>query len=170
MRYQRITSRGEPIKLGYRGENNATQIAFDIPDDWQDGVVQLYVLRMNDTAPYVPGGFYVQDGVAYWNVSSADTSVVGNGLAQYCSIVDGAITKTRTFKTVTEKSASNTDVVVPEPQKGLIEAAMEVCTESATAAREAAQTAQGAIYEWFTLSVDEQSGQLVVTERDRNNG
>lgn len=45
MRYQRITNRGEPIRLGYRGENYATLVSFDIPDDWQDGVVQLYVLR-----------------------------------------------------------------------------------------------------------------------------
>lgn len=102
MRKQNLTNSGEAISLGYMGENNATLIEFDIPNDWQDSVVQLYVLRMNDTEAYVPTGFYVEDGVAYWQISSADTSVVGRGLAQYCSIKDGTITKTRTYTTVTE--------------------------------------------------------------------
>ena len=142
MRYQRITNRGEPIMLGYRGENNATLVSFDIPDDWTEGVVQLYVLRMSDTEPYVPGGFYIEDGIAYWRVSSADTAIVGNGLAQYCSIVNGVITKTRTFKTIIEASASNSDIVVPEPQKSILDASLEAASEFATDAQTAAGNAQ----------------------------
>ena len=176
MRYQRITNRGEPIKLGYRGENDATLIAYDIPDDWLDGVVQLYVLRMSDTAPYVPNGFYIEDGVAYWRVSSADTSVVGNGIAQYCSIENGVITKTITFKTITEKSASNTDVVVPAPQKSILDASLEAASEFATQAQTAAQSASASAQkaeqtlDRFSFAVDESTGQLVVTERDNANG
>ena len=195
MRVQKLTNRGEAISLGYRGENNATLIEFDIPDDWQDGVVQLYVLRMSDTEAYVPGGFYVEDGVAYWQVSSADTSVVGRGLAQYCSIKDGAITKTRTYTTVTEPSAGNTDIIVPEPQKSVLEAALESASEfaaraesSADSAQETAQEvseavtdaerfaqqaaneadrAESAVYNWFTLSINENTGHLIITENER---
>lgn len=195
MRIQRITTRGEPITLGYRGENNATRVEFDIPDDWQDGVVQLYVLRMNDTNAYVPGGFYVQDGVAYWLVSSADTSVVGRGLAQFCSIKDGVITKTKTFTTITNPSAGNTDITVPEPQKSVLEAALESASEfaseaetaagnasqavteaqgyaddamqSAQAAANSADRAEAAVYNWFTLSINENTGHLIITENER---
>lgn len=195
MRIQRITTRGEPITLGYRGENNATRVEFDIPDDWQDGVVQLYVLRMNDTDAYVPGGFYVQDGVAYWLVSSADTSVVGRGLAQFCSIKDGVITKTKTFTTITNPSAGNTDITVPEPQKSVLEAALESASEfaseaetaagnasqavteaqgyaddamqSAQAAANSADRAEAAVYNWFTLSINENTGHLIITENER---
>lgn len=195
MRIQRITTRGEPITLGYRGENNATRVELDIPDDWQDGVVQLYVLRMNDTNAYVPGGFYVQDGVAYWLVSSADTSVVGRGLAQFCSIKDGVITKTKTFTTITNPSAGNTDITVPEPQKSVLEAALESASEfasdaetaagnasqavteaqryaddamqSAQAAANSADRAEAAVYNWFTLSINENTGHLIITENER---
>ena len=177
MRQQRITNRGEPIFLGYKGETNATQIIFDIPDDWQDGVVQLYFLRMSDTDAYVPTGFYIENGIAYWNVSSEDISVVGNGLAQYCSISNGRITKTRAFKTITEKSADDTGIIVPAPQKNVLDASLEAASTfaaqaqtAANKAENAAQSAQGAIYEWFTLSVDEETGQLQVTERNRTNG
>lgn len=168
MRQQRITNRGEPIYLGRKGENDVTLITFDIPDDWQDGVVQLFVLRMSDTDAYVPGGFYVQDGVAYWRVSSADTSVQGRGLAQYCSIKDGVIEKTKTFTTITDESAGDLDAIVPEPEKSVLEAALESASEFAGQAQTAASKAESAIYEWFTLAVDESTGELMVTERERN--
>ena len=167
MRYQRITTRGEPIELGFRGENDATLIAFDVPDDWQDGVIQLFVLRMNDTDPYVPSGFYVEDGVAYWRVSSADTSVVGNGLAQYCSIVNGVITKSKTFKTIIKPSASNEDIVVPEPQKSVLDAALETASTFATQAQTAADRAEQAVYNWFSVSINENTGHLIITENER---
>jgi hypothetical protein len=182
LRQQRITNRGEPIYLGRCGEHDATLISYDIPDDWQDGVIQLFVLRMSDTEAYVPGGFYVQDGVAYWRVSAADTSVTGRGLAQFCSIKGGVIEKSKAFTTITDESAGDLDTVVPEPQKSVLEAALESASEfagkaltaagtaqnAAQEASEAADKAEGAAYEWFTLSVDESTGQLVVTERDRD--
>lgn len=188
MRIQRITTRGEPIDLGYRGENNATQIEFDIPDDWQEGVVQLFVLRMNDTEAYVPSGFYVENGYAYWLVSSADTAVVGRGLAQYCSIKDGTIIKTRSFTTVTKASAGVLDIDVPEPQKSVLEAALETASEFAARAQTSAQNAQEsvqdasgeadraedaadraeqAVYNWFSVSINENTGHLMVTENER---
>ena len=195
MRYQRITNRGEPIELGRRGENNATLIEFDIPDEWQEGVIQLFVLRMDDTEAYVPSGFYVENGIAYWQVSSADTSVVGRGLAQYCSIKDGTIIKTRTYTTVTEPSAGDTDIIVPEPQKSVLEAALESASEfaaraesSADSAQETAQEvseavtdaerfaqqaaneadrAESAVYNWFTFSINENTGHLIITENER---
>lgn len=167
MRIQRITTRGEPIILGYRGENNATQIEYDIPDDWQEGVIQLFVLRMDDTEAYVPSGFYVQDGIAYWLVSSADTSVVGRGLAQFCSIKDGVIIKTKTFATITNPSAGDTDVVVPEPQKSVLDASLEAASTFATQAQTAADRAEQAVYNWFSVSINENTGHLIITENER---
>lgn len=199
MRYQRITARGEPIDLGYKNEDDATQIAFDIPDDWQDGIVTLYVLRMGDTDSYVPSGFYVEDGVAYWLVSSVDTACEGRGLATYCAVVDGRIIKSRAFTTITKASSVDLNIDVPEPQKSVLESALDMASTFAARAEQSANTAQetaqsmaqdaaaaiadaqghannaeqsaeraeSAIYEWFTLSVDESTGQLVVTERNR---
>lgn len=167
MRIQRITTRGEPIELWYKDENDTTMIEFDIPDDWQEGVVQLYVLRMNDTKAYVPSGFYVQDGIAYWLVSSADTSVVGRGLAQYCSIKGGVVTKSRAFTTITKESAGDMDDIVPEPQKSVLEAALESASEFATQAQTAADRAEQAVYNWFSVSINENTGHLIITENER---
>ena len=207
MRYQRITARGEPINLGYKNEDDATEIAFDIPDDWQDGIVTLYVLRMGDSDSYVPSGFRVEDGVAYWLVSSVDTACEGRGLATYCSVVNGKVMKSRTFTTIVKASSVDLNRDVPEPQKSVLEASLDIAStlaaraeQSANKAQETAETmaqdaesiladAQGyvedaesfagqaeqsaeraasAVYEWFTLSVNEQTGQLVVTERNRS--
>lgn len=184
MREQRLTNRGEPIHLGYRGENNATLISYDIPDDWIEGTVQIRNVRHGETDAdaYVPSQFYIEDGIAYWQVSSVDTAITGTGVAQYCMVDDGTIVKSRTFETIVDPSADNTETPVEEPEKGLIEAALELATESAsdaaesaTAANEAAEAAetaaeiaQGSIYEWFTLSVDTSTGQLVVTENERS--
>lgn len=142
MRRQRITNRGEFINLGHKGENNATVIEFNIPDDWQNGVVQLFVKRATDKEPYVPGDFYIEDGIAYWNVSSADTAVVGHGFAQYCAIFDGMITKSTAFITITEKSIDVLDISVDEPEKSTLEAALEAVSEFSARAQEAANTAE----------------------------
>ena len=189
MRYQRITARGEPINLGYKNEDDATEIAFDIPDDWQDGIVTLYVLRMGDSDSYVPSGFRVEDGVAYWLVSSVDTAVEGRGLATYCSVVDGRVMKSRSFTTIVQASSVDLNRTVPEPQKSVLEASLDMASTFAARAEQSANTAHGyvedaerfsgqaeqsaeraasAVYEWFTLSVNEQTGQLVVTERNRS--
>ncbi len=167
MRIQRLTNRGEPIFLGYKGENDATMIEYDIPDSWQEGVVQLNVLRMDDKDAYVPDGFYVENGIAYWKVSSADVSVVGRGLAQYCSIENGEIIKSRSFTTITEKSAGDTDIIVPAPQKSILDAALESASEFAAKAQTAADRAEGAAYNWFTATVDETTGHLIITENER---
>lgn len=142
MRFQRITTRGEPIDLGYKNEDDATQIAFDIPDDWQDGIVTLYVLRMGDSDSYVPSGFYVEDGVAYWNVSSVDTEYEGRGLATYCAVVNGKIIKSRAFTTITKPSAVTFAVDVPEPQKSVLDSAIDMTSTFAARAEQSANEAQ----------------------------
>jgi len=189
MRYQRITNRGEPIILGYRGENNATQVSYDIPNDWTQGEVQLRVVRHGETDAYVPTeGFEIVDGVAYWLVSSTDTAITGEGVAQYCCMDNGKIIKSATFTTIVKPSADNNETPVEPPEKGLIEAALEQASKAAStaaqavtgantaaqqalqaqqAAEVAAQVAQGAIYDWFTLQVDESTGRLLVTENER---
>lgn len=142
MRFQRITTRGEPIDLGYKNEDDATQIAFDIPDDWQDGIVTLYVLRMGDSDSYVPSGFYVEDGVAYWNVSSVDTEYEGRGLATYCAVVNGKVIKSRAFTTITKPSAITFAVDVPEPQKSVLDSAIDMASTFAARAEQSANTAE----------------------------
>lgn len=141
MRFQRITTRGEPIDLGYKNEDDATQIAFDIPDDWQDGIVTLYVLRMGDSDSYVPSGFYVEDGVAYWNVSSVDTEYEGRGLATYCAVVNGKVIKSRAFTTITKASAVTFAIDVPEPQKSVLDSAIDMASTFAARAEQSANTA-----------------------------
>lgn len=141
MRFQRITTRGEPIDLGYKNEDDATQIAFDIPDDWQDGIVTLYVLRMGDSDSYVPSGFYVEDGVAYWNVSSVDTEYEGRGLATYCAVVNGKVIKSRAFTTITKASAVTFAIDVPELQKSVLDSAIDMASTFAARAEQSANTA-----------------------------
>lgn len=147
MRLQRITTRGEPIILGYKGEGNATQIEFDIPDDWQEGVVHLFVLRMNDKEAYEPEGFYVENGFAYWLVSPADTKVVGRGLATYCAVVDGKIVMSQAFTTVTNPSAGSFDVEVTEADKSVLEAALQTVSQFTARAETGADNAQNAAQE-----------------------
>lgn len=169
MRQKRLINNGSPVVIGYRGENNATQVYFDIPDSWNEGSLQLRVLRPGDSDPYVSENMSVADGRALWNVSSVDTAITGRGVAQFCMIKDGAIIKSQIFDTQVLPSVDK-DVIVPEPEKSILDAAVETATAAAGQAEAAAEIAKSSIYEWFTLSVNESTGHLIVTEKERSDG
>jgi hypothetical protein len=126
------------------------------------------VLRPGEVNPYI-ADVSVVDRKALWNVSSVDTAITGRGAAQLCMVKDGAIIKSQMFLTEVEPSADK-DVIVPEPEKSIIDAAIETSTAAAAEAEAAAEIAQSSIYEWFRISIDESTGHLIVEERERDNG
>lgn len=89
----------KPIFIGERGENEATEVVLDY-SDWVDaygeGTMQLYVMRPEDTDPYIVV-LESSDNVATWLVSNTDTSYAGLGKAEYVYTVDDVVAKTAVF-------------------------------------------------------------------------
>ncbi|MCC8044205.1 MAG: hypothetical protein LIP12_01740 [Clostridiales bacterium] len=84
------------IRLGAAGENNATQIVFDLSwlGDTSAGTVTLLHQRSTDTAPYP----VALDGNV-WTVSSVDTAIAGKGLCEVQYIEDDTVIKSHVWET-----------------------------------------------------------------------
>ena len=98
------------IPLGRQGENGAQKVVWPgIADSWArlygNGVFALAVLRQGDSAPY-PASITSENGDIVWVLSSADTAKPGEGMAELTYTVCGVIARSRTWRTVVERSLS----------------------------------------------------------------
>lgn len=84
-----------PLPLGIRGENEVTQVVFDVSAwvaAYGDGVVQLQVRRPGDSAAY-PVTLTRSGNDAIWTLSSTDLAVRGECKAEYIYTVGTAVKK-----------------------------------------------------------------------------
>lgn len=125
------------IILGKRGENHASKVRFSEPLLWQsvfgEGTVELLHQRKGDEAPY-PVVLTVEDGIAYWHISSADTAIAGEGKCELRYMVDDVVVKSRIFRTTVLQALGDDTVDPPEPQKPWVDQVLEAAEkiESAT--------------------------------------
>lgn len=98
----------KPIILGRQGENNATQISFDI-SEWRsrfgtDGEIYLYHQRPKDKFPYrVP--IEVGENEVLWNVSDIDTDQYARyGQAELRYVFDNKVIKSEVYRTSVYRS------------------------------------------------------------------
>ena len=107
------------LPLGRQGETKAQKVVWTgIADSWARlygaGVFALTVKRQGDTMPY-PASITSENGDVVWVLGSADTARAGEGLAELTYTVDGAVAKSRTWRTVTEPSLSAAGTTEPPP-------------------------------------------------------
>lgn len=74
------------VQLGNQGENDATQLRFDISAwlaEWPEGVAQISYRLPDSTAvyPVTPSKVAVQDGILTWTIERSVTAVSGHGYA-----------------------------------------------------------------------------------------
>ena len=137
------------LPLGRQGENNAQKIVWHgIADSWArlygEGVFALTVKRQNDSAPY-PASITSENGDVVWAISAADTAQAGEGMAELTYTVGGVIAKSRTWRTVVERSLSADGTSdPPEPQKSWVDEVLAAGAEAKTAAASAEEDAEAA--------------------------
>ncbi len=120
------------IHLGKRGENLARRIVFDECSIWESefgkGEYYLFHQRNGDAAPY-PVALKVEDGVIYWEVSSSDTDIEGEGKCELRYVVGDVIVKSHTWKTIVSEGLDNSSAEVPDPSKPWVDQVIEAATE-----------------------------------------
>lgn len=140
----------KPIFIGYKGENKARCLVFDLTDCVQtfgDGGFVVSFIRQGDEMPYLVTDTDRLDNNAIWIINSTDTAVDGYGMVQLQYIVDNVICKSAQYRTVTfDSNGINGDV--PDPYEDLLAqiAAYAAAAEgAATTANAAAETATNAV-------------------------
>ena len=143
-------TRPHTVPLGRLGEQNVTEVAFDI-SDWlteygEGGEVLLLIQRPGDSAAY-PVEPEVADGLAVYTLTEADTQYVGKGRLQLRYSIGGElIKKSQIYSTVT-LAALDGSGETPEPWQSWV----DELTELKNDAEEAAQEASGYVADLTAL-------------------
>ena len=110
------------IELGYRGENLARQVVFDL-SEWQktygEGMARLVAQIPSEPTPY-PCSVIREGDVLLWPLSCADTSVAGKGQCELSYYVGDRLVKSAVFSTYIAESLAPVGEA-PEPQRAWVE-------------------------------------------------
>jgi hypothetical protein len=133
----------DPIPLSYRGEQNATQVLFDLTDfikTFGDGVAQLTVRRAGDPKEYAAA--IEQNGnTAVWTVGPEWVEFDGRGQCQLSWHVGGTVAKAVIYKTSVQQSMGVSDKTAPEPQVSYLAQVQAAGAQAVAAEKHTAQVA-----------------------------
>lgn len=139
-----------PIFIGYKGENKARCLVFDLAEcveTFGDGGFVISFIRHGDDLPYLVTNTDRLDNNAIWIITDTDTAVDGYGMVQLQYIVDDVVCKSALYRTITFDSNGITGDV-PDPYEDLLAQIAAYAAQAegaATTATAAAQTATTAV-------------------------
>lgn len=146
------------ICIGRRGENNATEVRFDITsliETYGDGTVTLYVKRKGDAEAY-PATVERDGEIVTWTVSNVDTAYVGYGAAELWYYIDDVLAKTVVYLTIVKEDIGEETETPPDPYETWLDQMAQYSQNAEYAAAQAgvyaddAQTAAGKAEEAVT--------------------
>lgn len=127
------------ICIGRRGENNATEVRFDITsmiETYGDGTVTLYVKRKGDAEAY-PATVERDGEIVTWTVSNADTAYVGYGAAELWYYVDNVLAKTVVYLTIVKEDIGEETGTPPDPYETWLDQMSQYSQNAENAAAQA---------------------------------
>lgn len=136
---------GQParIVIGRRGENEATEVVFDVSalvSTYGDGTAVLLAKRPNDTTAY-PVTVEQDGSTVTWTVSDTDTAYRGSGECELFWYVDNTLAKSVVYGTVIGKDIGEATEEPPDAYESWVE---QLTTLGATTAQNATDAAQSA--------------------------
>lgn len=136
------------LDLGFRGENKARQVVFDVAD-WEasygSGRVELLYRRSGDSRPHIRN--YTRQGTKlYWTITSWDTEVSGSG--HECELryyVADTLVKSSTWLVTVRRALAEPDMKEPEdPESGWVSRVLQAAGDAESAATRAEDAAKRA--------------------------
>lgn len=110
-------TKGGCIRLGRCGENLARTVEIDVSEYLKEypGAVLTLLHRRHGESGIYPVAAELRDGCLVWQVTSADTAIVGYGEAEVRVTVGGVLAKSKILSTVVDKSLTGQETDAPEP-------------------------------------------------------
>lgn len=134
------------IGIGRRGEDNATEVVFDISalqDKFGSGTVLLMVRRHSDTNAY-PAVITQEGQLVHWVITSVETAKVGVGYCELWYYVDDVLAKTIVYKIRVVNDLVNIEAETPDPYETWLDRIAEQGAGATAAAASAAAAAAAA--------------------------
>lgn len=130
----------EPIFIGRRGENLATQICFTVPLDLAEYTYTVYIKRPKELDAYPCAHVSKQNGVIIWTVSNVDTEYSGNGEVQIRFTENDTVVKTMVYPIVIGRAIDHNTQPTPEWQDTWLDALTELSEQTHANAEAAAES------------------------------
>lgn len=158
------------ILLGRRGENEATEIVFDVSQliaTYGNGTAQLAAKLPNSSTPYPVS--VTQDGnTVTWVVTNADTQTVGNGACELFWYVGETLAKSIVYTTVVLRDIGDVGDTPPDPYETWVEQVLTAGMNAQEAAQEAIAAAESVEDALSRITVtqytDSGDGNIIITE------
>lgn len=134
------------IVIGRRGENEATQLVFDVSSlisTYGSGTAVLMAKRPTDISAYPVT--VTQDGATVtWTVTDADTAYKGRGECELFWYVGDVLAKSVVYRTTIGKDIGTTTEEPPDAYESWVETLTGLAAETQQSATDAAQSASDA--------------------------
>ena len=141
-----IIKPGDLIPIGRAGENQATEIRFDVTG-WAEtfgaGTFELIMQRPGDSELPYPVEVTVDGDYVVWTVSNVDTGIAGNCKVQLRYVVSDAVAKSVIYRGIVGESLDHA-VDPPDPYDDLIERIEELARQTEQNAESASRSAGNA--------------------------
>ena len=141
-----IKAVGNIIALGKQGENEATQVQFEV-EPWiaelGDGRFQLLHQRATDEDPHAVVVSY-ESGIVFWDVANTELAIPGYGRCELQFYQGDMVAKSQIWVTQTVESLSDVGDTPPDPWESWVEDVLTAASsaeESADAAENSATAA-----------------------------
>ena len=141
-----IKAVGNIIALGKQGENEATQVQFEV-EPWiaelGDGRFQLLHQRATDEDPHAVVVSY-ESGIVFWDVANTELAIPGYGRCELQFYQGDMVAKSQIWVTQTVESLSDVGDKPPDPWESWVEDVLTAASsaeESADAAENSATAA-----------------------------
>ena len=134
------------IVIGRRGENDATQIVFDVSQlvaNYGDGSAVLMAKRPTDSTAYPVTTTRTGNNVT-WTVSDTDTSYKGKGECELFWYVGETLAKTIVYSTTCGRDIGTTTQDAPDAYETWVDELTALGAETLQNAQDAAQSASDA--------------------------
>ena len=134
------------IPIGRRGENEATQVVFDISALvalYGSGTVVLLAKRPTDTSAY-PVTVEQDGSTVTWTVSDTDTAYRGSGKCELFYYVGETLAKSVVYRTAIGRDIGETTEEPPDAYQTWVEQLTALGAETSQNATDAAQSASDA--------------------------
>ena len=135
----------QTISLGRRGENEVTEVIFDLTyfvQTYGEGSAALLAKRSNDTDAY-PVATTRTDNKVKWVVNNADTEYKGQGKAELFWYIDEKLAKSEVYLTWVDPDIGGVTETPPEPYEAWITALEDEMDDKLGSAQQAVTDAQG---------------------------
>ena len=146
MRYEVNVGKPFGLGIGYVGENNVTEVAFDFSswaEEYGEGSPVLRLKRSLDDAAYPVVLDVEEEHIAVWTITNTDLFYKGVGQGQLQYVVDEVVKKSAVFNVTVENSLESTEEV-PDPYDDWMDDLIRLTGESETNAYNAGVSASNA--------------------------